>query len=152
MSTKENLENQVFMAARDQGVSSVLFRNAVARKLGLNGTDSDCLSFLTINGTSTPTQIARHTGLTTGSTTAMLDRLEKAHYITRKANPDDRRGSLVEVDPHYREVAGPLVMGVQQAHRTLLNSYTDEELKVITHFLKNFTENVVAATKKIEEK
>ena len=83
MISKKDLEKQVFMAAREQGISSVLFRNAIGRKLGLNITDSECLSFLTIKGISTPTQLARYTGLTTGSVTAMLDRLEKASPIDR---------------------------------------------------------------------
>ena len=66
-----DLEKQVFAAARDNGISSVLFRNAVARKLGLNLTDGECLSLLSINGVSTPTELARNTGLTSGSTTAI---------------------------------------------------------------------------------
>ena len=76
--TRQDLERQVMMAARDQGVSSVLFRNAIGRKLGLSVTDNECLSYLAIKGEATPSELARYTGLTTGSATAMLDRLEKA--------------------------------------------------------------------------
>ena len=139
------------MAARDQGVSSVLFRNAISRKLGLSVTDSDCLSFLSIKGVATPTELARYTGLTTGSATAMLDRLEKAKFITRKPNPEDRRGVLVEINKQWREAAGPLVAGVQEAHGELIARYSSEELKTIADFLTRFTENVKRQTEKIEE-
>ena len=102
------------MAARDQGVSSVLFRNAIGRKLGQSVTDNECLSFLMIKGTATPTELAHYTGLTSGSTTAMLDRLEKAGFISRKPNPEDRRGTLVEPTNTWKEAAGSLTTGVQK--------------------------------------
>lgn len=152
MSSKEELANQVFMAARDQGISSVLFRNAVGRKLGLSITDWECLSLLTIRGISTPTELARYTGLTTGSTTAMLDRLEKAQLVTRRPNPKDRRGVLIEINNESalnkksKEMVGPM----QQAHHDLLASYTDKELETIADFLTRFTNNVKEHTKTIE--
>lgn len=140
------------MAARDQGISSVLFRNAMSRKLGLNVTDSECLSLLSIRGVATPTELAHYTGLTTGSTTAMLDRLEKAGFIRRKPNPNDRRGVLIEINEQWTKMAGPLVAGVQVAHHELITSYSAEELATITDFLTRFTKNVTDHTKKIAEK
>lgn len=139
------------MAARDQGVSSVLFRRAVSRKLGLSATDSECLSLLSIKGVCTPKELARYTGLTTGSTTAMLDRLEKIGYITRSANPNDRRGVLVEINQKYTDLAMPLVAGVQKAQRELISRYSDDQLKVIAGFLEEFTKNVTEATDKIDK-
>ena len=93
MNFKRDLEKQVFAAARDNGISSVLFRNVIARKLGLNITDGECLSLLSIKGVSTPTELARYTGLTTGSTTAMLDRLEQGpvHQAQTKSGGQARR-------------------------------------------------------------
>ena len=151
MELMRDLEKQVFAAARDNGISSVLFRNAIARKLGLNITDGECLSLLSIKGVSTPTELARYTGLTSGSTTAMLDRLERARYIRRKPNPEDRRGVLIEIDQKWSETAGPLVRGVQQAHAELIASYSDEELAMIADFLTRFTKNVTEQTKRIEK-
>jgi DNA-binding MarR family transcriptional regulator len=147
---KQELEKKVFLAARDQGISSVLFRNATSRKLGLNATDSECLSFLMMNKVATPTELANYTGLTSGSTTAMLDRLERAGFIIRKPNPNDRRGVLIEAHQHYTELARPLVAGVQQAHHQLLTKYNEEELSVIADFLNGFTKNVTEQTKIIE--
>lgn len=151
MDSKKDLQQEVFIAARDQGISSVLFRNALGRKLGLNVTDSECMSLLAIKGIATPTELARFTGLTTGSTTAMLDRLEKAGFISRKPNPKDRRGVLVEINAKWGQTAGLLVMGVQKAHNELIAKYSDKELEAITDFLTGFTDNVKDQTKKINE-
>lgn len=149
--SRQDLERRVMMAARDNGISAVLFRNALARRLGLNITDSECLSLLSIKGISTPTELARYTGLTTGSTTAMLDRLEKAGFIRRKPNPADRRGVLIEITENWQETAGPMVAGVQQAHADLLARYSEQELETIADFLTRFTHNVVEHTTKMEE-
>lgn len=153
MNTKKDLAHNVMAAARDNGISAVLFRNATARRLGLNVTDSECLSFLTIQGGSaTPTEIARYTGLTTGSTTAMLDRLERSKFIYRKPNPTDRRGVIVAISKHWSETAGPLMAGIQQAHTELIATYSDAELEIIADFLTRFTQNVNDQTKALEER
>ena len=142
MDSKQDLEKQVIISARDYGISSVLFRNAIGRKLGLNIADMECLSLLLIRGFSTPTELARYTGLTTGSTTAMLDRLEKAKFIKRKPNPTDRRGVLIEVTKKTAETFGPMVAGVQKALNELVASYSAKELAPIADFLSRSTKNV----------
>ncbi len=151
MDAKKNLERQVMIAARDSGINSVLFRNATRRRLGLNTADSECLSFISINGSASPTEIARYTGLTTGSTTAMLDRLEKVGFIRRTPNPKDRRGVQIEINKKYNEAAWPLVAGVQKAHGELIASYSVRELEIVADFLTRFTGNVIEQTKIIEQ-
>jgi DNA-binding MarR family transcriptional regulator len=151
MNQHENLQTQVFAAVRDQGISSVVFRNAISRRLGLNATDFECLSLISINGISTPKKLASHTGLSTGSTTALLDRLERAGFIRRKPNPQDRRGVIIELSEQWQQKAGPLVAGVQQAHRTLIAHYSDDELKTIADFLNGFTANVRDHTEQLNK-
>lgn len=142
MNQKEALEIQVVATAREQGVSGILLRNTIRRRLKLNAADNECLSLLSIKGTATPTEIARYTGLTTGSATAMLDRLEKAKFIRRKPNPKDRRGLLIEIDKSYGEKIGPLLAGILDANKKLVAAYSAEELKTINDFLTRFTKNV----------
>ena len=143
MNSKIKLRNKYLKHTRDlSAISFVLFRNAIGRKLDLNVTDTECLSLLSIKGVSTPTEVARYTGLTTGSTTAMLDRLEKAKYIRRKPNPNDRRGILIEIRKQYTETAGPLIAEIQNAHNDLINRYSGKELEIIADFLTSFANNV----------
>lgn len=151
MDPKKDLRESVMTAARENGISSVLFRNAIGRKLGLNITDSECLSLLSIKGVSTPKELSRYTGLTTGSTTAMLDRLERAEFIRRKPNPRDRRGVLIEISKKWTETVGPMVSGVQKAHNELISSYTDGELETIADFLTRFTNNVMEHVRMVEK-
>lgn len=150
MHSKENLEFDVLMAARENGIGTILFRNALAKKLGLNLTESVCLTILSIKGVSTPTELARYTNLTTGSTTTMLDRLEKRNFIRRKPKPDDRRGVIIEINENYARTAQKLVAGIQKAHQELIASYSEEELTLIVDFLNRFTENMREHAEKIE--
>ncbi len=94
-STKTDLQKRALLAVRDYGIQLTQFRNAVSEWAGVNVTDMECLRLLFLKGTATPSELARHTGLTSGAATAMLDRLEKAGLITRQPNPHDRRGTLI---------------------------------------------------------
>ena len=151
MNPNQDLKKRVIKAAQEYGISNVIFRNTLGRKLGLNIADMECLSLLMIKGISTPTELARYTGLTTGSATAMLDRLEKAKLIKRNPNPKDRRGVLIEVNKESIEIVGPLVAGVQKALRELVASYSDKELETIASYLTRYTKNVNDQAEKINK-
>lgn len=150
MTVKSDLEQRVFAAAREQGIRSVLLRNAVSRRLGLNITDMECLSLLTVKGIATPTELARYTGMTPGSATAMLDRLVKAGFVERRPNPNDRRGVLIEINKASNARIFSLFAGAQRAQSELIASYSEEELKVIVDFLVHFTDNVKKHTVLVE--
>lgn len=150
MSENIQLQMNVVKAIQQFGVESTLFRNAIGKKLGLNITETGCINYLFIKGVASPTEIARYTGLTSGSTTTMLDRLETAGLINRKANPNDRRGTLIEVSAESREKIGPMVAGAQKAQKELLASYTNDELVAVANFLTRFTKNVAENTDFLE--
>lgn len=146
-----NIQQQTMFAMSQNGINSILFRNALAKNLGLNVTESMTLSLLGIKGISTPSELAKYTGLTTGSTTTMLDRLEKKKFIKRKSNPNDRRGVIIEIDEEYAKRAQSLVAGIQKSQKELIAQYSDEELKIVIDFLNKFTSNVIKHTEEIEK-
>jgi DNA-binding MarR family transcriptional regulator len=137
--TKKDLEHRVIMGAREYGISTTLFRNAVGEKLGVNVTDMECLALLFFKGIATPTELSKYTGLSSGATTAMLDRLEKAKLIQRQPNPDDRRGTLISVDKNSVTTVGPMFADTRKAQDTLVASYSDQELQIIADFFERFT-------------
>ncbi|MDQ1179452.1 MULTISPECIES: MarR family winged helix-turn-helix transcriptional regulator [unclassified Rhodococcus (in: high G+C Gram-positive bacteria)] len=55
--------------------------------------------------------IAAEFAITVGGTSKVVDRIEAAGYCARRANPDDRRSSLVALTPAGREIlaAGTVV-------------------------------------------
>ncbi|MFC5663472.1 MarR family winged helix-turn-helix transcriptional regulator [Kitasatospora misakiensis] len=87
----------------------------IAARLGLNVTDLTCLGFLieaAMAGEALAAgDLAERAQLTTGAVTGVLNRLEKAGYARREADPGDRRRVRVvlEADAQVRilEVYGP---------------------------------------------
>ncbi|MGF6886948.1 DNA-binding MarR family transcriptional regulator [Nocardia sp. GAS34] len=119
------------------------FDREVARLLGVNETDVRCLEILIqeTSDTATPRLLADRLGLTTGSVTAMLDRLEKIGYITRAPHPTDRRKLLVRATATAADRARELIMPlVQDSERQLLPDYTEQQLRLVTEFLGRLTD------------
>ena len=137
-STKTDLKNQALMAVRDYGVNLTLFRNAMNEWAGLNATDMECLRLLFLKGIATPSELARHTGLTSGATTAMLDRLEKAGLIGRRPNPNDRRGTLVAPEKSSSEKVAAWFESARKAQDELISSYSESELEIIADVFERF--------------
>lgn len=132
----DDLRRRVTMGVREYGIQNVLFRNAIAKRLGVNVTDMECLRLLFSKKFATPTELAAHTGLTSGATTAMLDRLEAAGMIERQPNPEDRRGTLVSFRQPRPEVVGPWFISSRRAQDKLIASFSEEELGAIADFFE----------------
>ncbi|MFC4946149.1 MarR family winged helix-turn-helix transcriptional regulator [Pseudonocardia sp. GCM10023141] len=115
--------------------SVVLHNQAVAQRIGLGASDSQFLSLLGQHGPLTPGRLAELTGLTSGSVTGVIDRLERAGYARRERDAGDRRKVLVVLVPaamaslgeHYREHAEHLA--------AVLDTRDADELRVIAAFL-----------------
>ena len=139
-STKADLKKRALMAVRDYGVNLTLFRNAMNEWAGLNATDMECLRLLFLKGFATPSELARQTGLTSGATTAMLDRLEKAGLIERRPNPDDRRGTLITPTKSSAEKVASWFESARKAQDELISSYSERELEIIADVFERFAE------------
>lgn len=138
--TKTDLKKRALKAVSEYGFHLTLFRNAVSDRLGFNATDMECLRLLFHKGVATPSELARYTGLTSGATTAMLDRLEKAGLIERRPNPDDRRGTLITPAKTGGEIAASWFESARKAQDELISSYSEAELEIISDVFERFTE------------
>ncbi|MFE3542595.1 MarR family winged helix-turn-helix transcriptional regulator [Nocardia sp. NPDC059177] len=76
--------------------SVVLHAQAGAKAVDLGATDLYALNILELSGAMTPGELGTRAGLTTGPTTRLVDRLERAGYVRRAADPGDRRKVIVE--------------------------------------------------------
>ena len=56
------------------------------------------MCLLQLHGPATPGWLAEMTGLSTGAVTGLVDRLERAGYVTRAQDPQDRRRVIVSPD------------------------------------------------------
>ena len=137
-STQTDLKKRALMAVRDYGVNLIQFQRAMTEWAGHNTTDMECLRLLFLKGIATPSELARHTGLTSGATTAMLDRLERAGFIERRPNPDDRRGTLIAPAESASEKVTSWFKSARDAQDKLISSYSESELEIIADVFEQF--------------
>ena len=115
----------------------VLFNQAVADHLGLHPTDVQALSLLTAApGPLTVKQVADLTGLTTGSATRLVDRLERGGYVVREPDQRDRRRVLIVPVPERIGRVTAVWDDLGQTWRTLLDDHSEDELEVITRHMR----------------
>jgi DNA-binding MarR family transcriptional regulator len=123
--------------AQAQQAAVDAFDEAAAVCLGVNRTDLRCLELLLRREAAMPSELGTALGLTTGSVTAMLDRLEKLGYLTRSPDPTDRRKVVVRITPEAArrayEIYGPLA---GEGAETIAATYTAEELELVLDFLR----------------
>ncbi|WP_278197406.1 MarR family winged helix-turn-helix transcriptional regulator [Streptomyces cylindrosporus] len=121
--------------------SYALFNQAVADHLGLHPTDLQCLNLLTLEGAPVTTgRIAELTGLTTGSATRLVDRLEKAGYVVRERDAGDRRKVLVATVPEKIAEFGRMWERLGGGWSTLFDGLDDRQLAVIVGHMRRTVE------------
>jgi DNA-binding MarR family transcriptional regulator len=108
-----------------------------------------CLALLFHKGLASPTELAAYTGLSSGATTAMLDRRERAKLIRREANPADRRGTLIRIDRTGTDKAAPWFDSVRKVQAELVSSYSLEELRLIADFFEKSVQMWEAERRKL---
>jgi DNA-binding MarR family transcriptional regulator len=131
---KQDLALRVIRGAREYSIGAVLFHQAVGQLLGVNVTDMKCLDIMTLKGSASPTDLAEHTGLSTGATTAMIDRLENAGLVVRRPHPTDRRGTIVVLSKEAMRKLPAMFASLAEAMDALVSTYSEKELKVLADF------------------
>ncbi|MDF2709362.1 MAG: MarR family transcriptional regulator [Nonomuraea muscovyensis] len=108
----------------------VLNSLATAEAAGLNATDYYALNLLDLSGPLTSGELAVRTGLTTGATTRLIDRLEKGGHVRRVPDPVDRRKVIVETTGQP-EGLDEVLAGTRRRIGEVLGSYSEDELATL---------------------
>jgi DNA-binding MarR family transcriptional regulator len=127
----------------------VMFHEALGNVLGLTAVDHRALHLIMRNAPLSASSLAQLTGLTPGAVTGMIDRLERAGYVRRGPDPDDRRRILITplFDQHNRlaEVYGSL----GAAMSGFMAKYDERELAVIADYVQHTIDVLEAETRRI---
>jgi DNA-binding MarR family transcriptional regulator len=133
--TLDDLRKRLGLEAQAHQAAVDAVDAAAAAYLQVNRTDLRCLEILTQHDSVLPSQLAVQLGLTTGSVTTMLDRLERLGYATRSADPADRRKVVIRITSKAAKKAaklyGPLAL---EGDRDVLSRYSAAELGVLLDF------------------
>lgn len=125
---------QEAMWAMDRLIATHLVgQQEMAQLMGLNVTDVTCFGFVIAAGEDllTAGELAERVHVTTGAMTGVLNRLERAGFITRRPDPADRRRVRVAAVPdalaRVQEIYGPYYARLTE----LFADYGPEEIAVL---------------------
>jgi DNA-binding MarR family transcriptional regulator len=115
--------------------STLLHQHVIAQAIGLNVTDAECIDFLQeAGGSCTAGELAKATRLTTGAITNVIDRLEKAGFVKRSPNPNDRRKVMVNFVPQKHTPAKIHYVALAQQVQALLTNYNVAQLELLAGY------------------
>lgn len=131
------LVSAVLQESRRMSTRTVVFHAAIAERLGLNPSDHKCADLICNDvGPVTAGRLAEITGLSTGAITGVVDRLERAGFVCREPDREDRRRVVIKGTlqraPAMRQLFLPMMHGMA----TLCESYSDEQLSLIVEFMR----------------
>jgi DNA-binding MarR family transcriptional regulator len=133
---KVELIQEVGLESRMHQNAQDAFDDAACAVLGINRTDARCLDIVDRAGPMTAGALARESGLSTGAVTALIDRLERAGYVSRVRDTEDRRRVLVEMTDLARAAAAPIWGPIAEEAGRWLSTYDEEQLRFVRDFLR----------------
>jgi DNA-binding MarR family transcriptional regulator len=118
---------------------------ALCRHVGVSRSDYDAFEALDEFGPLTPRELGALLSLTSGTVTALIDRLEALGWAERELHPNDRRSVVIvgtkKAQKMGRDELKPYLNAVDAATREL----TREERAVVIRFLEDLVEKIAAA-------
>src|SRR3978361_2138665 len=114
---RENIVACVMEELRRSSTRAVVFHAAIAERLGLNPSDHKCADLIcNETGPVTAGRLAELTGLSTGAITGVVDRLERAGFVSRVPDPEERRRVVITGvtgrTPDIRHMFLPMMEGM----------------------------------------
>lgn len=133
----------VLKSLRDYRTAETAVRRSTRDSMGMGETDILALRYLlrvqASGKTVVPKDISQFLGITSASTTSLIDRLVASGHVRREAHPTDRRSVVVvptvESDKEVRVTLGAM-------HRQMMSvaeGLTAEEARVVVKFLERMT-------------
>lgn len=138
--SKKQLE-RIAGALRGIGEQVALMREMMASHFDLQRTDRAGLDFIySRGGACTAGELSKATGLTSGSTTALIDRLEEAGYAVREPDRQDRRKQIVRIPDRVLADCAAVYEPIRKELFKLWSSYSAENLQLVEEFLSRTTQ------------
>lgn len=134
--SKKRMIEQALQEIRALDGELDLMDQAIADRLGMNRTDAQCMELISRLRPITAGELAERVGLTPGAITAVLDRLERGHWIRRVHDTVDRRRIMISRGQAEHTKMAPIFARLRRSTREVLARYSEEQLDLIADFLR----------------
>ena len=140
------LADQIVDALRVYAADNTDVTHHLARWLGVGTADAEAFGQLVYSQSRdtplTPTLLGRRIGLSTGATTALLNRLEAAGLVVRSREHQDRRIVSLRVPPHVNEQAMRFFAPLSERVELMMQQHPPELLRQIVTVLDDLHEAI----------
>jgi DNA-binding MarR family transcriptional regulator len=124
----------------------------IARRHGLTHAAVNALAVIEGNGGPMAAgEVGSRMHITSGTVTTVLDTLERNGYVTRRADPTDRRRVLVDITPAAEAVLDAVLPEIQQAASAAMSGFGDEALDGLLATLTAVREALAALPTDLEK-
>lgn len=123
------------------------YRQAIAQFTGLGVTETQAISYLAVHGERGQNELGADLGITSGASTALVDRLERQKVAERYPHPRDRRRVLVRLTTTGEELLAVSRTWLASAFQ----SFSDDELENATTTLQRITADLRTASEGARE-
>ncbi|XVQ06630.1 MarR family winged helix-turn-helix transcriptional regulator [Spirillospora sp. CA-255316] len=128
--------DRIIDAMPDWVTAAVQLNGLIADHMGVVPSDFACLHALNRGGPATAAALADRVGLTPGSLSRMIDRLESAGLVQRRPDPHDRRKTLIEPTTEGLARINDYYAGLNVRTREVLADFTDDQLDSVLRFVQ----------------
>lgn len=97
----------------------------------------------------TPARLARHVGLTSGATNALINRLERRELVVRSRESTDRRTVTLRPTPHAAASVGEFAQQSGAELQALMDRLEPAAAHTIASFLVELTSTIEESNKKL---
>jgi len=135
--SRKKLLEDFELLGRQMSTVTILFHNALSETLGLSPVELKAIDILDRMGPQTAGEMSLHTSLTSGAITNLIDRLEAKKLVERQTDANDRRKVIIHLRPSKMLTRiGSMYDSLGVSWYELCNSYSNEELELISDFMQ----------------
>ena len=114
------------------------------RPLGVSAAGGLVLGQLRDHGAMSPSELGERLIVTRATVTGLLDSLERRGMVRRSANPDDRRGLVVEITPTGLEAIQQIRTLIHGRETVWMSAIPAEELQTLINLLHRAQDSIAA--------
>ncbi|WP_426303225.1 MarR family transcriptional regulator [Arthrobacter sp. R-11] len=131
---RQELLEAVFASGRELSTAAVMFHTKLSELRGLSATEGKAIDILLRFGPMTAGEFGEQSGLAPASVTGLMQRLESKGVARRVRHEGDKRKVLIELVGDQVSAAMPHFVDFMGGLASLLEGYSDEELRVIADY------------------
>lgn len=149
---REQLISEVREAFRVNGQAGDAMDQAAAEFLGIHRTDSRLIDVLQMAGRMSAGELAKAGHLSPGAVTAALDRLERAGYVRRLRDENDRRRVMVEITDELEKLTWELYGPLAASGDAMLRDLTEEHLTLMRDVMREAARLQIEQADRVRER